>query len=92
MKIKSENLTVTPVLLCQLELEDYSLDGEWSVYDELNKLEMGNWYDDDAEELYFGAESMTLLSYDTLEFTVLNEEVLMTVLEKLEAYLGGTNV
>ena len=91
MKIKRENLTVTPVLLCQLELEDYSLDGEWSIYDELNKLEMRDWYDNDTEESYFGAESMCLMSIDTLEFTVLNQEVLMTVLEKLEAYLGGTH-
>ena len=91
MKFKTEQLTVTPMFLCHIELEDYSLDGEYSVYDELYKREARDWYDYDTDEFYFGADSMTLLSIDTLEFTVFNKEDITTVLEKLEAYLGGTH-
>lgn len=81
-----EQLTVTPILLCHLEIiEDVA-------YNKLEILEMQDWYDIESDEFYFGAESMTLLNIDTLEFTVLNEEHLLTVLEKLEVFLGEINV
>lgn len=86
MSIK-DKARMTEIVSCCVELERYE------DYESLNRLEMSDWWEDGTEDEYnLGALSIELLDVSTLYFTAESFEHAHLVLEKIEAYLGGTHV
>ena len=73
------------VIQCYIELESYE------QYETLNRLEMREWYNEEEDGNYFGASSIELSDIGTLYFTAESFEHAHAILEKIEAYLGGTH-
>ena len=85
MNIK-DRTTMIEVVSCHVELERYE------DYEALSRLEMSDWCQDGTDDDYnLGALSIELLDVSTLYFTAESFEHAYVVLEKLEAYLGGTH-